>query len=227
MSRAVIFDLDGTLADTSHDLVAAINAALGVLWFPVKFDAATRGGEAMQIGGRGMFNHAYAEMGVSPSAAEKESHYQVLIEEYSKAPCVHSRLYSGSAAALGRLNARAARIGLCTNKPSRQVGPVLRGLEIADHFQAVIAADTLPVRKPDPEPLIETANRLGADVKQSVLIGDSKTDAETARRAGSALILVGFGPLGADVAALDPDAILDHFDDLDQVLDDLWGKGAR
>jgi phosphoglycolate phosphatase len=81
----------------------------------------------------------------------------------------------------------------------------------------------LPVRKPDPAPYVETVQRAGGNLARSVLIGDTVTDRETARAAGVPSVLVTFGPTGRDVEALQPEALLDHYDDLFDLVEGLIG----
>ena len=89
-------------------------------------------------------------------------------------------------------------------------------------FGALVGADTLPVRKPDPAPFRHAVKLVGGDPARAVLIGDTETDRETARAAGVPSVLVTFGPLGGGVEALSPEALLDHYDDLDRVLSGIW-----
>ena len=87
-------------------------------------------------------------------------------------------------------------------------------LGIRHLFGALIGADTLPVRKPDPAPLFEAISRVGGTPSRAVLIGDTQTDRDTGRAAGVSVALVTFGPEGSGVARMQPDALLDHYDDL-------------
>jgi phosphoglycolate phosphatase len=77
-----------------------------------------------------------------------------------------------------------------------------------------VGADTLSVRKPDPAPLVEAIRRAGGDVRRALLVGDTATDRDTGRAAGVPVALVTFGPEGAGVARLDPEALLERFEDL-------------
>jgi phosphoglycolate phosphatase len=99
----------------------------------------------------------------------------------------------------------------------------LNDLGILDAFGALVAADTLTVRKPDPAPLIETVSRLGGDPKSCLLVGDSDTDRNTAKAAGVPSVLVTFGPSGEDMAALEPEALLEDYAALPQVVRTLLG----
>jgi len=88
-------------------------------------------------------------------------------------------------------------------------------------FHALIGADTLPVRKPDPAPYFAAVVRAGGDVSHSCMIGDTLTDHNTARIVGVPSVLVDFGPGDEDVQALNPDAILSHFSDLPDLVEAL------
>ncbi|MDF3853286.1 HAD-IA family hydrolase [Paracoccus sp. P2] len=215
MAGTVVFDLDGTLADTSGDLIAAANACfaargLGALLDPVA-DAliAFHGGRAMLRAGYGRMpgNH------LLPPGAEDED-YPRLLDHYGQAIAVHTRLYPGAEAALERLAAAGHRLAVCTNKPSALAETLLRELGIRDRFAAMIGADTLPVRKPDPRPYAAAVEAAGGTVARSFLVGDTETDRKTAAAAGVRVALVGFGPEGEALRRLAPEAMLAHFDDL-------------
>ncbi|WP_024843229.1 HAD-IA family hydrolase [Paracoccus pantotrophus] len=215
MAGTVVFDLDGTLADTSGDLIAAANACfaargLGALLDPVA-DAliAFHGGRAMLRAGYGRMpgNH------LLPPGAEDED-YPRLLDHYGQAIAVHTRLYPGAEAALERLAAAGHRLAVCTNKPSALAETLLCELGIRDRFAAMIGADTLPVRKPDPRPYAAAVEAAGGTVARSFLVGDTETDRKTAAAAGVRVALVGFGPEGEALRRLAPEAMLAHFDDL-------------
>ncbi|MDO5646409.1 HAD-IA family hydrolase [Paracoccus sp. (in: a-proteobacteria)] len=211
----VVFDLDGTLADTSGDLVAAANACfrgrgLGDLLDPVA-DALI----AFQ-GGRAMLNAGYARMPADyllpPGAVEDD--YARLLGHYGDHIAVHTRLYPGVLDALDRLDGMGLRLSVCTNKPQGLADTLLRELGIRDRFGALVGADTLPVRKPDPRPYQLAVEQAGGTVARSFLVGDTDTDRKTAAAAGVRVALVSFGPEGAGIARLSPDALLAHYDDL-------------
>lgn len=218
MPRTVVFDLDGTLADTSADLIAAANHCFatrghGALLDPVA-DAAT----AFR-GGRAMLRLGLDRVGAPWSETDVDADYPVLLAAYAEAIDVHTRLYPGAMDAVERLLARGDKVGICTNKPEGLAETLMQRLGVRDMFGALIGADTLPVRKPDPAPLRETVARLGGELRHTALIGDTVTDRETARAAAVPSVLVTFGPDGRGVADLQPEALLDHYDDLDRVLE--------
>ncbi|MEF9605808.1 HAD hydrolase-like protein, partial [Paracoccus sp. PXZ] len=181
MAGTVVFDLDGTLADTSGDLIAAANACfaargLGALLDPVE-DAliAFHGGRAMLRAGYGRLPGDR----LLPPGAEDEDYPRLLVH-YGEAIAVHTRLYPGAETALDRLVAAGHRLAVCTNKPAALAETLLRELGIRDRFAAMIGADTLPVRKPDPRPYAAAVEAAGGRVAQSFLVGDTETDRRTA-----------------------------------------------
>jgi phosphoglycolate phosphatase len=220
--RTVVFDLDGTLADTSGDLIAAANACFrgmgaGDLLCPV---ADT--GVALR-GGRAMLRLGLDRLGRGEDEAEIDRQYPVLLAAYAGAIDTHTRLYPGAMAAVEALRGTGYRVAICTNKPEALARLLLRRLGVLTAFHALTGADTLPVRKPDPEHLRETVRRAGGDPGRALLVGDSDTDRDTARAAGVPSVLVGFGPSGADMAALEPEAIIAHYDELPAVVARLIG----
>lgn len=208
--RTMVFDLDGTLADTSADLIAAANACFrglghGDLLAP-QADALTA-----FHGGRAMLRLGFARLGAAWTEAMVDAQYPVLLAAYAEVIDRETRLYPGAMAAVARLRAAGWRTGICTNKPEGLAETLLRRLGIRDAFDALIGADTLKVRKPHPEPLAETVRRAGGRQDRAILLGDTDTDRETARRAGVPSVLVTFGPEGQGVARLAPDALLDDY----------------
>jgi phosphoglycolate phosphatase len=220
MPRTIVFDLDGTLADTSADLIAAANACFVARGQGRPLDALTDAATAFQ-GGRAMLRLGMDRLGQSWSEADVDAEYPVLLDAYAGAIDVHTTLYPGAVEAIERLLATGHKVGICTNKPEALAETLMQRLGVRQMFGALVGADTLPVRKPDPAPLRETVARLGGDMARTTLIGDTVTDRETARAAGVPSILVTFGPEGRDVARLDPEGLLDRYDDLEARLDQL------
>lgn len=219
--RTVIFDLDGTLADTSGDLIAAANACFRQMGQGDVLVPGQDAGIALR-GGKMMLTRGLERLG-EYDPATVEAFYPVLLEAYAEAIDTHTVLYPGAMEAVEALKALGYGVGICTNKPAGLADTLLSRLGVRDAFASMVGADTLPVRKPDPEPLREAARRAGGDPAKCVLIGDSDTDRKTARAAGVPSVLVTFGPSGADMAALDPEALLHRFDDLPRVVTELIG----
>lgn len=221
--KTVVFDLDGTLADTSGDLIAAANACFrdmdaGDLLDPVK-DAGT----ALR-GGRAMLRLGMERMGRTADDPLIDEYYEALLYHYARDIDTHTRLYDGAMDAVKTLKERGYIVAICTNKPEALARELLTRLGILDAFAVMLGADSLPVRKPDPEHLLETVRRAGGDPAQCVLVGDSDTDRNTSKAAGVPSILVTFGPSGDDMAALTPEALLERYSDLPDLVETLLGK---
>ncbi len=215
--RSIVFDLDGTLADTAGDLIAAANTALQELGHAPQLKMGSDDATAF-AGGRAMLRLAAERMGHDNPEALADAGYQALLNAYGRAIDTHTTLYPGAVSAVDRLRSQGHATGICTNKPEGLAVELIARLGLTARFPALIGADTLVTRKPDPAPLLETIARLGGDPARAVLIGDTITDRKTAAAAGIPCILVTFGPTGRAVAELNPDALLDHYDDLDRVL---------
>jgi len=222
--RTVIFDLDGTLADTSGDLIAAANACFRQMGLGDVLDASRDQGTALR-GGRRMLTLGLERAG-RYDAEVVDRYYPVLLEAYADQIDRHTVLYPGAMAAVGALKQAGYGVGICTNKPEALADQLLQSLGVRDDFASLIGADTLPVRKPDPEPLREAARRAGGDPAWTLLVGDSDTDRNTARAAGVPSVLVTFGPAGDDMAALAPEALLERYEDLPALVARLIGANG-
>ncbi|WP_170454646.1 HAD-IA family hydrolase [Ruegeria arenilitoris] len=222
--RTVIFDLDGTLADTSGDLLAAANHCFRQMGHG---DVLVHGQDAAVAlrGGRMMLTHGLKRVG-SYDEETVNAYYPVLLEAYGQAIDTHTTFYPGALQAVEALKAAGYGVGICTNKPEALAELLMTRLGARALFGSLVGADTLPVRKPDPAPLREAARRAGGHPDHCILVGDSDTDRNTARAAGVPSILVTFGPSGDDMAALQPEALLHHFDDLPAIVAELVGAAA-
>lgn len=217
---SVIFDLDGTLADTSGDLIAAANSCFRDLGLGDLLDPAQDAGTALR-GGRAMLTLGFSRVdGFNDTHVDAQ--YQPLLDAYARDIDTHTFLYDGAMDAVEALKSKGYKVGICTNKPEGLAETLLTRLGIRDAFASLVGADTLPVRKPDPEHLFETVRRAGGDPVRCCLVGDTATDRNTAKAAGVPSILVTFGPSGEDMAALKPEVLLDQFDDLPAVIDRLF-----
>ncbi|UOA23814.1 Phosphoglycolate phosphatase, chromosomal [Sulfitobacter pontiacus] len=220
--KTVVFDLDGTLADTSGDLIAAANACFRDMGEGDVLDAKTDAGTALK-GGRAMLRLGMERLGRADDAETIDRYYPMLLEAYGCEIDTHTVLYPGAMEAVEALKAAGYRVAICTNKPEGLAHTLLTKLGVRDAFGAMVGADTLAIRKPDPEHLFETARRAGGDPALCLLVGDTNTDRETARAARVPCVLVSFGPSGDDMAALGPEALLDHYDDLPDIVTRLIG----
>lgn len=214
--RTVVFDLDGTLADTSEDLLAAANKMFDRPYLTPETDRAL----AVR-GGRAMLREGLTRAGKPWTEAEVDALYPPLLEAYAQALSVHTTLYPGIAAALDRLEDAGWISAICTNKPAYLAEELMQRLGLRHRFSALLGADSLDVKKPDPRHLWETIDRAGGARARAILIGDTATDRTTAQNAQVPCVLVNFGPAGRSVAALGAEAYLDHYDDLPELANRL------
>jgi phosphoglycolate phosphatase len=223
--KTVVFDLDGTLADTSGDLIAAANACFRDMGESDVLHAAHDAGTALR-GGRAMLRLGMGRLGRADDETTIDAYYPKLLEAYARDIDTHTVMYPGAMDAVFALKDAGYKVAICTNKPEGLAETLLTRLGVRDAFHAMLGADSLDVRKPDPVHLFETARRAGGDPAQCVLIGDTDTDRKTARNAGVPCVLVTFGPAGGDMAALEPQALLDDYADLPAIIVNLIGKVA-
>ncbi len=182
MPRLTVFDLDGTLVDSLGDLHASVNHALAAVGLPPRSVAEVR--TFVGEGARVLLAKAVAPRDelVEPALAAWRTHYA--------AHCLdRTAPYPG----VGPLLAGAGRtLAVHTNKPGAMARRILDGLGLLQRFAGVIGGDEAP-RKPDPAGLLELMARVGATPAQTVFVGDSRHDVETARRAGVTMVAVTWG----------------------------------
>lgn len=223
MKPCVIFDLDGTLADTSGDMIVAANACLSEMGVASRLNPAHDAAIAVR-GGRRMLTEGLARDGRDDPALVA-SWYPRFLELYGADLSRLTRFYPGALATVEALRASGYAVGICTNKPEALAEALLQALGARGLFDALVGADTLPVKKPDPAPLLAAIERAGGTREAALLVGDTDTDRKTARAAGVACVLVRFGPEGEDVAALNAEALITDFDELAGVTRRLIGAG--
>jgi phosphoglycolate phosphatase len=210
--RTVIFDLDGTLADTSADLIEAANQCFRGLGLGDLLDPAADALTAFH-GGRAMLRLGFSRV-AGFGADEIDRQYPLLLAAYEGCIDRQTRLYPGAAEAVEALRTQGYAVGICTNKPEGLSELLLARLGVRRLFASLVAADTLPVRKPDAAPYRAAVERAGGAVARSFLLGDTETDVKTARAAAVPCALVTFGPEGQGIARLAPEALLDAYGDL-------------
>jgi phosphoglycolate phosphatase len=214
--RAYLFDLDGTLIDSAPDINSALNAALSAAALPPVDERLTR--HWVGYGSRVLLEQAFKHHGVADRLAnepEMARLFRVFIDHYSRHIADASRLYPGVAEALRELSARGARLGVVTNKLAGLSHQLLEAVGLQRFFGAVVCGDSLPQRKPDPAPALLACRLLDALPHETLFVGDSTTDVETARNAGCAIVCVRDGyNHGVAPEALGADALVDSLLDL-------------
>jgi phosphoglycolate phosphatase len=201
-ARLVVFDLDGTLIDSSRDLAAAVNRALrrAAPGAPALPEAVVR--TFIGSGARVLITRSVAEAGLAQSVDEVLA---LFLEEYRRGLLDATRLYPGTEDALSRLRDR--RLAVLTNKPGDMSRTILEGLGVAGRFFRVYGAGDIDARKPDPAGLRRIAEEAGVDVEEAVMVGDSGIDVRTGRAAGALTAGVTYG-FDADSFRDDPPDIL-------------------
>ncbi len=209
----LLFDLDGTLADTAIDIALAVDAMLADYGKPpAGLDKVRQwiGGGARVLVGR-----ALAANGLPAEDSDLDTAMQVFMPCYGRSNATTAPLYPGVADTLATLSASNTPMAIVTNKPYRFAVEVLAFLDIQQHFPVVIGGDTLPVAKPNPEPLRHALSEIGGDLQQCWMIGDSATDINGARNAGIRSGWVPYGYHGGQTAEdLRPDRVLTTFSDV-------------
>jgi phosphoglycolate phosphatase len=208
----LLFDLDGTLAETAGDLIGTLNVILtreGLAPLPL---ASAR--NLVGAGARALIARGFAQAGRPLAPEQLQQLFGDFLEHYNAHIADHSFLYPGVEAALDRAAAAGCVLAVCTNKLEHSSHLLLRALGVADRFRFVCGQDTYGVAKPDPTPLIETVARVGGTLADAIMIGDSRADIDAARAAGIPAIAVDFGYSDAPVAELAPDRVIAHFDEL-------------
>jgi phosphoglycolate phosphatase len=211
-SALIIFDLDGTLADTAGDLIGSLDYVMVHEGFE-----ATPLGDARSLlgaGARALIQRALASQQASVSPEKLEDMFQLFLEYYETRIADESRLYPGVVAALDALQARGDTFAVCTNKIERPARLLLEKLGVAERFAFICGQDTFGVAKPDPAPLLRTIEASRGDKARALMVGDSKTDIATARAAGIPVIAVDFGYTDRPVQEYGPDRVISHFDEL-------------
>jgi N-acetyl-D-muramate 6-phosphate phosphatase len=214
VTKAVLFDLDGTLADTAPDLAYALNCMRISRKLPALPLAATRAYTSM--GARGL-------LGVGLDVTPEHPDYAALRDEflaiYADNLCRETRLFPGMAELLDELEKRGLVWGVVTNKAERYTHPLLEQLGVHHRAACVIGGDTTGKIKPDPAPLVAATERMGIAARHCIYVGDDRRDVEAGRAAGMKTIVVKFGYLhGNDPETWAADAMIDTPQDLLQHL---------
>lgn len=212
MRPILVFDLDGTLVDTATDLVATLNVVLEQEGLkPVPYDEAR---SMVGHGARVLIERGLAANNVTRDAADIDRLFDTYIAYYAAHIADTSRPFEGVVAALDHFAAEGWLLAVCTNKLEGLSMLLLDALGLSERFAAICGADTFAARKPDPLALNETIRKAGGDPARAVMVGDSKTDIDTAKAAGIPVVAVDFGYTPVPVTELGPDVVISHFDQL-------------
>jgi phosphoglycolate phosphatase len=210
--RAIIFDLDGTLVETSDEIWRALNHVLETSGrAPVPLEQAL---SYVGHGSRILIERGFRATGAPVDPAILDGLVARFIAFYESHIGETSRPYPGLIAFLERCQREGIKMAVCTNKFEGLSVKLLAALGMSHFFGAIIGPDTIGIRKPDPRPYREALSRMGAANARSLMIGDSETDILTARAAGVPVIAVPFGYTPEPVASFKPDAVVGHYDEM-------------
>jgi N-acetyl-D-muramate 6-phosphate phosphatase len=200
----VLFDLDGTLLDSAPDLYAALQRLCEDEGVPVPPYASVR--EVVSRGGRAVLRCAYGQRG--EEAVEARVDRFLALYEALMGRATHT--FEGIDGLLAQLEQQGVRWGIVTNKPGFLTDELLRRIGWAGRPAAVVSGDTLPVKKPDPAPVLLACARAGIDPARSLFVGDDRRDIMAGSAAGLYTVAVSWGYLdGGDPHAWNADAVLD------------------
>ena len=208
----LVFDLDGTLVDSAADLLAALGVVLPRHGFGIAADAGLRNG--IGLGARHLIEYALTQQGVVPDVPTLDAIHRDFLVHYEANISVGSRLYPGTIALLDRFTDAGWRVAVCTNKPERMSRLLLSDLGVCERFAAICGGDTFPRRKPDPAHLLDTIAAASGKREGAIMVGDSRTDLDTARAARVPFVGVTFGYTPIPMATLQPDLLIESFDRL-------------
>jgi len=216
--RMVLIDLDGTLVDSVPDLTYCVDAMMTQLDMPVRGEAKVRqwvGNGVERLVQRALIDNLEGE----PDSALLDKALPAFMTLYRDNISQRSRLYPGVKEGLHFLRGAGYKLGCITNKAAAFTEPLLKDLGIFDYFQIVVSGDTLPVKKPDPLPLLYAARFFKAEPHQALMVGDSISDVKAARAAGFQVVCVSYGyNHGVDIRDAHPDAVIDSMAQLSGLL---------
>jgi len=204
---AVLFDLDGTFADTAPDLARALNGVRAERGLPPLPPEVAR--PHTSAGARGLLK---AGFGIAPESLDYGDLRDRFLDFYEKELCVETRLFDGIPELLATLRARKVPWGIVTNKGKRFTEPLVRLLAVDRLAGCVVSGDSTPHIKPHPAPLLLAASLLSLPPVACLYVGDDLRDVQAARAAGMSVLAAGWGYLGegADPGAWEADAVIAH-----------------
>lgn len=211
----IIFDLDGTLVDSVADIRTAVNLVLA--------DAGHEGLSLSQVrsfigeGAQMLIRQVIGAVGADEALLGQW--HRAFLRHYECVMLDDTRPYPGVVEALTVLMDKGARLAVCTNKPEEPARQILAATGLAPFFEAVVGGDTLPTRKPSPEPVQHAMALLGAG--EAVFVGDSEIDAGAAQAAGLPFFLFTEGYRKTPVEQLKHQAVFDHFSQLPERIGEL------
>ena len=191
--HGVFFDLDGTLADTAPDLVAATNQLLSARNLPLKPYEQLR--PCASAGARGLIGGAF---GIDTKHPDFIALRDEFFANYEKALCVHSKLFDGMEHLLNQLESAQLPWGIVTNKSERFTNPLMELMGLSQRSASTVSGDTTPHSKPHPEPILHAARIANLDPNKSIYVGDDIRDVIAGKAAGMKTVAAAYGYCGCE-----------------------------
>lgn len=221
----IVFDLDGTLVDTGPDLLDSLTFSLRDSGLPALDPLVFR--DYLGLGGRVMIERAYRAGNKVLEADQHDRLLETFLQHYTDNIPGRSQPFPGVLDAMKRFSDAGWLLAICTNKYERLSVALIEGLGIDAHFAANCGADTFEWRKPDPRHLLSTIERAGGDPERAVMVGDSRTDIDTAKAAGIPVVAVDFGYTDQHVSAFEPSVVISNYDELTLEMAERLLKAAQ
>jgi phosphoglycolate phosphatase len=219
----ILIDVDGTLVDSVPDLAYCVDEMMKQLGMPVHGEDKVRawvGNGVERLTCRALIGQLDGE----PEEALFQQAYPIFLDLYAENTSKRSHLFPGVREGLDYMKQAGFRLGCVTNKAEQFTVPLLRDLGVLDEFEIVISGDTLPVKKPDPGPLLHAAEFFGVKPEHALMIGDSVSDVKAARAAGFQIVCMTYGyNHGDNIADANPDGLMDSMAELQYLLESSGG----
>lgn len=216
----MIFDLDGTLIDSSRDLTLAVNGMLNELGFPKVTHEQVQ--EYIGDGTPKLAERSLKQVGAIKSMDDPvfRDYYKILLKHYEANLANETTIYPGVKEFLEQFNSR--HMAVVTNKPSQFTGPVLRAFDLEKFFEFWAGGDTFEQRKPDPYPILKAIEKMNVSPKHTVMVGDGDTDIKAGQAAGTTTIAALYGNREKDeLHVLNPDYEIEEFSELIPIITNL------
>lgn len=212
--KMILIDVDGTLVDSVPDLAFCVDEMMARMGRAAHGEAKVRnwvGNGVERLVRRALTDSLDGE----PADEDFAMAYPIFLDLYADNTSKRSLLYPGVREGIDYMKAQGYLLGCVTNKAAQFTLPLLKDLGIYDEFGIVVAGDTLPVKKPDPQPLLHAAAHFGVGPEDSLMLGDSKSDVTAARAAGFQIVCMSYGyNHGEDIRNYHPDAVIDSMAEL-------------
>jgi len=216
--KMILIDVDGTLVDSVPDLAYCVDEMMKRLGRPPHGEDKVRdwvGNGVERLVRRALVGQLEGE----PSDEDFERAYPIFLELYADNTAQRSCLYPGVRDGIDYMKSQGYQLGCVTNKAAQFTIPLLKHFGIHDEFGIVVSGDSLPVKKPDPGPLLHAAEHFGVTPQEALMLGDSKSDVTAARAAGFQIVCMSYGyNHGEDIRRYEPDAVIDSMAELSSLL---------